>query len=488
MILGEYWKMHDDLTIGKIDQAAVKLLVEGGARIENKKMLDLLEPAGCRIDRAGHRCYFTEKLIRDAVKRMGGKTQRQVNIPPGWNPQYRLAHGGSHPHFLDWPSGERRLATKQDVVNMAKMAHVLNEYAEIGRVLTCGEVEQRVEPLWAIYQLARITDKKISGGEVFYADYLEPLMRMGEVLSGKSADTSLIAPCDFWIAPLVMDPHQAECFLEKRRLGLETMIGTMPVSGMSSPVTVAGTVTVAVAELLAGWVLGYLVNPALPASGIVASASLDMRTMSACFGSPEAVLQNISTANIASRLYGIPVWAAVNYTDCKIPGFTAAFMKMYNTIGSVFGSNRNLVCDGLLSAGQDYSPVQQMLECEMNKAIDRFWGHYEVNDETIALDLMQKIMRDPGANLLEEEHTFTHYKKEQWYPRWIDRSQWRGTEFEAAGEPEMMKRIDTYCKDAIRRYEQPSLDQAKLAELKKIFLHFERNVLGSNATTLEWEL
>ena len=73
----------------------------------------------------------------------------------------------------------------------------------------------------------------------------------------------------------------------------------------------------ALAELMAGWVLGYAVNPDLPAGGIVSTGSLDMRTLSACFGSPEAMLQDVSVVNICRRLYGIPVHAAVGYTDCK---------------------------------------------------------------------------------------------------------------------------------------------------------------------------
>jgi len=42
----------------------------------------------------------------------------------------------------------------------------------------------------------------------------------------------------------------------------------------------------------------------------------------------------------------------------------------------------------------------------------------------------------------------------------------------------MLERIDAACKDAIRRYERPDIDQAKLAELRDIYRVFEREVLG----------
>lgn len=482
MIRGEYWQLQDDAAMARLDAAAVRLLTRGGCRIEHDGMLDLLEAASCRIDRGARRCYFPEKLLREAVEHLGWDCPGSVEMPAGWNPQPHLGHDGSYPHLLDWPGGNRRLATRQDVVDMAKMAHVLDEFGRVGKVLTCSEVDQRIEPLWAALQLAQVTDKPIGGGEIFHADYIEPLVRMGEVLSGKAGDTSLIASCDFFIAPLIFDGAQAECFLAKRRLGMTNMPGTMPISGISAPVTIAGAVTVALAELLAGWTLGYVVDPDLPASGIVSSGSLDMRTLAACFGSPEALLQDTTVVHCCRRLYGIQVWAATGYVDCKRPGLEAVFQKMLPLAAAPMGTGLGCGGGGLLSAGQDYSPVQHMLDLEIAQATQRFWGHFEVNDETIAVDEIEKMLGRTQTNFLDTDHTLRHYALEQWYPRWFDRSPWQGREHETTCERKMLQRIDDYCKDAIRRYQPPDLDRERLTELRRIFLAAEREILGENVT------
>jgi trimethylamine--corrinoid protein Co-methyltransferase len=479
MISGDYWRLLDDASVQKIDAVAVRLLTRGGARIQHDGLLDLLESAGCRIDRSARRCYFTEDLIRGTVQRIGGRASQQVRIAHGWDPRWRLNHCGSHPHYLDWPSCQRRLATRQDVIDMARMAHVLDEFAVVGKVLTCSEVDQRIEPLWAALTLAQITDKTIGGGEVFYANYLEPLVRMGEVISGKPSDNSLIASCDFFIAPLILDPNQAACFVEKRRLGCANVPGTMPVSGMSAPVTIAGTVALCVAELLAGWVLGYVVNPELRASGIVASASLDMRSMTACFSSPEAVLQNVATVNLVRRLYGIDVWAAGNYVDCKRPGLEAAYQKMYTTLGAAFGAGLLPGTEGLLSAGQDYCPAQHILDNDIAKAMERFYGHFEVSDDTLAVELIEQVMGQDHTDFLDTDHTMNHWRAEQWYPRWLDRSVWQGPAIETAAEAAMLERIAAYCRGAIARYEPPAIDGAKIRELDRIYRSAERTILGS---------
>ena len=242
MKVGEIWRLHDDTALQRIDEAAVRLLTQSGCRIEHEGLLGLLQAAGCRMEASSMRRCLPENLIRDAVEHLGGRASEEVEIQAGWNPQHHLALSGSYPHLLDWPSGHRRLATKQDVVDMAKMGHALPEFRTIGRVLTCADVDPRIEPLWTTLAIAQITDKPIGGGEVFNAEYIEPLVRMGELLSGESDDTSLVASCDFFIAPLALDRKQAACFLEKRRFGMTSVPGTMPISGMSAPVTIAATV------------------------------------------------------------------------------------------------------------------------------------------------------------------------------------------------------------------------------------------------------
>jgi trimethylamine--corrinoid protein Co-methyltransferase len=478
MIRGKLWELHDDETLRKIDAAAVRLLTESGVRIHHEGLLEMMEAAGCRVDPTAMRCYFPEGLIRQAIEHFRTNPPADVGIPSGWNPQRHLYHGGSYPHLLDWPSGRRRLARKQDVIDMAKMAHTLDEFEAVGRVLTCCEADHKIEPLWTTLTLAETSNKPIGGGEIFEANYIEPLVRMGEVLSGKSGDAHLVAACDFFISPLIFDRKQAEVFLEKRRFGLPVMPGTMAISGMSAPVTLAGTATVAVAELLAGWSFGYAVSPELAAGGIVSTGSIDMRTMAACFGSPEAIVQDAAVVQLCRRLHGMTVHAATGYVDCKRPGIEAAFQKMLPMAAVPLGIGRYPGADGLLSAGQDYSPVQHMLDIEIAKAVERFWGHFEVDEETLPVELIEQVIASGKTDFLTTDHTLKRYRTEQWYPKWFDRTRWQGREYETQAEHRMLERIDAYCQDAIRRYRRPEIDKSKLAEVRRIYRMAERSILG----------
>lgn len=479
MITGKMWDLIDDDAMKRIDKAAVELLTRTGCRIEHEGLLDLLESHGCRIDRATMRCYFSEKLIRETIDHISRDIMDRmysdevisdkVSISAGWNPSLSLKLRGDYPHFLDWPSGERRLATKEDIINMVKMAHELSEFTGIGRVFICHEIPPPLEPLWTTLQIVQITNKPLMGGNVLYVEQIEPLIRIGEIWSDQIADVWLVAVCDFFISPLIFERRQAQMFMEKRRFGMANVPGTMPISGMSAPVTIAGTVALCIAELLAGWVLGYIVNPELEVGGIVCSGSLDMRTANACFGSPEALLQGISTVQICRRLYGIHIAAESGYVDCKHPGLEAIFQKMLPLVGAPFGNRFSVGGSGLLSAGECYSPVQHLLDAEMLQAVKRFTASYEVNEDTLAVDLIDQIVRQSNTNFLDTEHTRKHFRSEQWFPRWFDRTLWQGSKIEVEAEYKMLKKVNQYWKDAVARYKQPEIDQGRIRETQKIY-------------------
>ncbi|HUS80406.1 MAG TPA: hypothetical protein VM283_04000, partial [Armatimonadota bacterium] len=149
MFTGRLWELHEDADLWKMDAAAVRLLTHSGCRIEHEGLLALLQGAGCRVDLGAMRAYFPEELIRRALHHLGGRARvREVCHPTGWNPQLHIGQGGCYPHLLEWPACRRRLASRQDVLDMAKLGHALPECGYVGKVLNCHDMDQRIEPLW----------------------------------------------------------------------------------------------------------------------------------------------------------------------------------------------------------------------------------------------------------------------------------------------------------------------------------------------------
>lgn len=476
MIRGKLWELVDDDSLRKIEKAALSLLTRRGAEVRHEEILGRLESAGCKVERSTGHVHFAENLIQDTLAKFGSEPTAAVEVPAGWTPARGLRTEGSFPHFLDWPACKRRLATVEDVTAVTKMAHALDEFEVVGKALTCSEIDQRIEPVWAVATMMGITDKPIGSGEVFYAENIKHLVRLGEIYSGKSGDTQFVAGCDFCVSPLRYGRRMLECMIEKSSHGITHAPGSMTISGLSGPVTVAGTAALALAELIGGWVIYYLLDPELPVGGIIATGSLDMRTTRASFGSPEAILQDLTVVQAARRLWGIGVGAAYGYVDCKTPGIEAVFEKMLPLLAFPFEGYLPIPADGLLSAGQDYSPVQHLLSLDMREAMRRVLGTFEVSEETLALDVFDEIPVGSGETFLDKSHTLEHYKTEQWYPRWLDHRIWQGEPVEREAEREMLERIDDYWKDAVRRYQRPEIDEKRLKEAQKVLRAAEQEI------------
>jgi trimethylamine---corrinoid protein Co-methyltransferase len=472
---GTLWHTLDDGAISDIGDAALRLLTHTGARVEHEEMLGRLEAAGCRIDRSEKRCRFSEALIHEATAKFGGHPPEKQAAPPppwtAWHPSARLGQIGSHPHLLEWPQCRRRLATADDVRDMVKMAHVLDEFSTIGQALSCCEISPALEPLWNAVTRMSLTDKALAAGEVMHPQTIAYLAEFGRIYSGKP-DVRFIASCDFIVAPLHFGRRVVECMIEKSRLGVTHQPGTMPISGASTPVTIAGTVAVAVAELLAGWAIYYLLDPNIRAWGTVASGHLDMKTSRACFGSPEALLQNVATIEVCRRRFGMYIGMAANYVDCKVPGLDAAYAKMMPLVAAPLVGWGCLCGDGLLSAGQDYSPVQHLLELDFLQGLGQFCQGFVTNADTLAVDLIDEIARRPGAGFTDTDHTIKYFRG-QWHPHWLDRASWRGDAIEQEHEHRMLSAIDAHIRNAIARYEPPDIDRGKLAEAKDLLARAE---------------
>ena len=488
MIRGPLWDLLDDAALEQMHAAALRLLAESGARVEHEATLAALAARGCAVDATRQHCRFPRALVEEACahfarleaeqrRARGGADPAQFLRPTGWTPSPagRLGTGGNYPHLLHWPSGERRLATRADVVALAQMAHVLPEFRTVGQALITPEVDPRCEPVWNTATRLGLTTKPLGGSEVVYAENVKHLVRLGEIATGRAGCTDLVASCNFCISPLRFTRRMLLNVVEKARFGISSVMGSMPISGLSGPVTLAGTAALMLAETLAGWTIAYVLAPHLPVGMIVASGSLDMRTTQALFGSPEAKLQDLAVIHCCRRRVGIAaVWCAFGYVDCKTPGLRAVYEKLLPLAAIPLVGSQIFHASGLLSAGQDYSPVQHLLELDFQRGLERFLGAFAVTPETLAVDLQMATLAQASPNFLASEHTLRHYAAEQYYPQWLDRTAWRGTAVEVEEERGMLERIDGYWRAAVARYEPVELDAAKRRAIAEVLAAAER--------------
>ena len=103
-------------------------------------------------------------------------------------------------------------------------------------------------------------------------------------------------------------------------------------AGAMSPVTVAGTLTQILAEVLAGAAFTQLVRPGAPVLFGTFASSISMQSGAPTFGTPEPSLVSYGAAQLARRL-GLPFRTGGSLCASKIPDAQAAY-ESANTLNA----------------------------------------------------------------------------------------------------------------------------------------------------------
>ncbi len=232
------------------------------------------------------------------------------------------------------------------------------------------------------------------------------------------------------------------------------------IAGLSGPATVAGSVAMINAGVLAGLVIAQLKREGAPF--IVkgwGGGGLDMRTMVYGYAGPDSR----RAAEAMGAYYDLPTFALAGASDAKVvdqqAGAEAALTLMADALAGV-----DLVHDlGYLESGMSGS-LAQLAICEETVAwIRQLLAPVPVDDDALALETIAAV--GPNGQFLHSKHTLHHYK-EQWYPRLFERDNYDG--WQAKGAATLLERAAARVDEILDSHEQPVLPADVDGELARI--------------------
>jgi trimethylamine--corrinoid protein Co-methyltransferase len=112
---------------------------------------------------------------------------------------------------------------------------------------------------------------------------------------------------------------------------------------------------------------------------------------------------------------------------------------------------------------------QCVLDDEILGAAFRIVKGFEVNDETIALDLIKKV--GIGGSYLGEDHTVENFRSLRWFPKLTNRSRWDKW-MEAGGKDFRQKGIER-AKKILATHQPEYLEPKLAAELDRTAVSFQ---------------
>lgn len=305
-------------------------------------------------------------------------------------------------HVVDYAMECRRPGLLADVLKGIALVQHLNNFPTCNAVVVPSDVPTAVADV-VCFQMIYCYSAKPGGTYVLTPFSARHIVRMAQVMSRPA--WFLLDP----VSPLQFRKESLEIASIFVRAGQLLYVGSMVMAGATGPTTLAGTVTLHNAELLASLFLVFALTQGYR-YGIYNSGphSVDPRTMVCSFGSPNQALLGICMAQLG-RLYGLRRVANVGLTDSLRPDFQAGIEKAASAIFSVLAGIEGIGCQGLVGADQGFSFEQLVLDNEWMEFSNYVLKGVEVTDDTIAADLIETV--GIGGSFVAEEHTARHFRE-----------------------------------------------------------------------------
>ncbi len=407
--------------VKRIHYGTLEVMERTGVVFHHKRALEILGDAGCDVDGDKELVRFPNYLVEESLR----KCPRRVLLK-GMTPEYDVVIGDPYVHFasciamdmLDLETMDRKTPTVQDHIDLTKVLDYLDEvhlvYGQYTRIE--GVADMCIHPERFNIQLKHTSKPSITAG-VFGNEIWT--IKMAQAVGQNPMGHAQCSP------PLTWSTDKIDCMLHYVEAGFPILPGTGLAMGMTSPVTLAGALVQQQAEILSGIVLAQIVKPGI---GVVVKGRIepaDMRTGTIAEGGVEKVIADAAWNQIW-RWYQVPRWHTVVSTDSKVPDFQCGMEKALHFLLSALSGSNIIAGIGGVYDEITASPVVAIMDNELARRVGRIIDGVEVNEETLAVDLINEVGPIPGQ-FLGTEHTRKLWQSELLLPDLTDRlgySEW----------------------------------------------------------------
>ena len=427
--------------------------------LENEPALALWRAAGADV--TGERVRIPRGLARklcatapSSFVQHARNAERNVNVG-GRDLVLAPVYG---PPFVRDQAGGRRYATINDFQNFVKLGYMSKWLHHSGGTV-CEPTDVPVNKRHLDMLLAHmvLSDKPYMGS-VTEPSRAEDSVAMSKILFGDAfVDQNVVMTSLINInSPLTFDSIMMGALEVYARAGQAAIISPFIVGGAMAPVTVAGTLTQVLAEVLAGVAYSQLVRPGAPVIFGAFVTSIDMNSGAPTFGTPEASHITYGAGQLARRL-SLPYRSGGSFCGSKLPDAQAAY-ETANSLNMALlaGVNFMLHACGWLEGGLVSSYEKFVMDADQLGTLHHLARGVMMDTNGQAMDAMREV--GPGGHYLGCEHTQANFKTAFWRSDLFDYKPFETWAEEGARDTETL--AAERVKKMLGDYQQPDLDIA----------------------------
>jgi trimethylamine--corrinoid protein Co-methyltransferase len=452
------YEVLDEEGLALIEANADLILEEIGIEFrDDDEALALWRSAGADVK--GTRVRFPCGLCRSLIAAAPNTFTQHAR-----NPERAVGIGGNAtvfapvygPPFVRDLDNGRRYGTIEDFRNFVKLAYQAPAIHHSGGTV-CEPVDVPVNKrhLDMVYSHLRYSDKPFMGS-VTHPERAKDSVTMAELVFGADFVDRNCVMISLINAnsPMVFDGTMLGALKVYARANQATIVTPFILAGAMSPVTVAGTLTQVLAEVLAGAALTQLCRKGAPVVMGCFAASISMQSGAPTFGTPEPSLVSYGAAQLARRL-GIPFRTGGSLCASKVADAQAAYESV-NTLNATLlaGTNFVLHAAGWLEGGLASGYEKFVMDCDQLAMQQRFAEGVDLSDNGQALSAIREV--GPGSHYLGCAHTQANFETAFYRSTIADNNSFE--QWLAEGEKTAEQRANTLWKKWLAEYEAPPLD------------------------------
>ena len=451
------FEVLNDEALSIIEANAETVLEEIGVNfVENPEALARWKEAGADV--RGERVRLPKGLARELCK-----TAPSSYVQHARNPERSVTVGGRSlvlapvygPPFVRDADGGRRYATIDDFHKFVKLAYMSKWLHHSGGTV-CEPTDVPVNKRHLDMLLAHMTlSDKPYMGSVTEPVRAQDSVEMSDILFGGLNDRTVMTSLININSPLTFDGIMMGALEVYARANQAAIISPFIVGGAMAPVTVAGTLTQVLAEVLAGVAYSQLIRKGAPVIFGAFVTSIDMNSGAPTFGTPEASLITYGAGQLARRL-GLPYRSAGGFTGSKVPDAQAAYESANSlNMGLLAGVNFMLHSCGWLEGGLVSSFEKFVMDADQLGVLHGLAKGVDISDNGQAMDAIREV--GPGGHYLGCAHTQANFKTAFWRTDLLDYKPYETWEEEGARDTIALAR--NRVTKLLNDYQKPAIDQ-----------------------------
>jgi trimethylamine--corrinoid protein Co-methyltransferase len=424
------------LSIEQVEQvhaASLEILDNVGLLVRHQKARQVFEEHGCRVDNQTQIVKFPPAVVEQFRLMMPGsftflgRDPRYDRTIPGDGPL--VVTGSSAPDIIDPVTGQERRSRSDDIARIAYLINELTGY-DVFSVSTLAEdagpyhfsLARLYPALRYCLKPVRITSRDLEDAA--------SILKMGSLIAGGDVPyrahpfiTHHFCPV---VSPLTMDMSSTEMLMFFVEGKWPVYPSIVPNAGLTSPMTMAGTLAQGNAEFLAAAVLMQMIQPETPLIYATLPTVADMRSGAYASGGIECGMLHMAFAQMA-HFYHVPCGGYIGLTNAKVNDAQSGYETGMSVVAGLLAGVDMFNMGGLLDALKVFDFAKAVIDDEIALMLKRIKRGIEFTEADLSPDVIAQI--GPGGSFMIHPQTVKRMKTTALMTTLADRnarSQWEG--------------------------------------------------------------